>query len=116
MQEMGQGRFGWLVRDPRGRLKRLRLRLTVIPPRTALQKRQMLKRPELSPSARELLQRTDSRLHPYEDMYTGDGFPYFWAGLVGLWYVVTLVGVGDGGVGRRGRSFAGRWSSGRSST
>jgi 2-polyprenyl-3-methyl-5-hydroxy-6-metoxy-1,4-benzoquinol methylase len=81
MREMGQGRVGWLLRDRRGRLKRLRLRLTVIPPRTALQKRQVLKRPELSASARELLQRTDSRLHPYEDMYTGDGFPYFWAGL-----------------------------------
>jgi len=78
---MGQGELDWLLRDPRGRLKRLRLRVTVIPPRTALQKRQILKRPELSPSARELLQRTDSRLHPYEDMYTGDGFPYFWAGL-----------------------------------
>jgi SAM-dependent methyltransferase len=81
MPEMGRGRFGWLFRDPRGRLKRLRLRLTVIAPRTALQKRRMLRRPELSASAGELLRRTDSRLHPYEDMYTGDGFPYFWAGL-----------------------------------
>jgi SAM-dependent methyltransferase len=78
---MGRGRFGWVFRDPRGRLKRFRLRLTVIPPRTALQKRQTVRRPELSTSARELLQRTDSRVHPYEDMYTGDGFPYFWAGL-----------------------------------
>jgi SAM-dependent methyltransferase len=81
MRSMGRGRLEWLLRDPRGRIKRLGLRLTVIWPRTALQKRRMLARPELSPSARELLQKTDSRLHPYEDMYTGDGFPYFWAGL-----------------------------------
>jgi len=37
------------------------------------------------------------------------------ARLVVLWRVVIRVGVGGGGVGRQGRSSAGRWSSGRSS-
>jgi SAM-dependent methyltransferase len=80
---MGGG-LGWLVRDPRGRLKRLRLRLTVVPPRTAAQKRSALARPELSTADRELLRRTDSRVHPYDDMYAGDGFMYFWAGIAAV--------------------------------
>ena len=67
----------WLVRDPRGRLKRLRLRVTVTRPRTALQKRWLTRSAALAPADRALLRRTDSRIHPYEDMYTGDGSHYF---------------------------------------
>jgi SAM-dependent methyltransferase len=66
-----------LVRDPRGRLKRLRLRLTVNPLRTALEKREVARSAQLTSSERELLRRMDSRVHPYEDMYEGDGRHYF---------------------------------------
>lgn len=54
------------------------------PPRTALQKRRVLRRPEFSSGERELLRRTDSRVHPYEDMYDGDGFQYFWGGVAAV--------------------------------
>jgi SAM-dependent methyltransferase len=69
--------LAWALRDPRGRLKRLRLRLTVIPPWTALQKQRLLRRASISDVDAELLRRTDSRIHPYEDMYTGDARHYF---------------------------------------
>jgi SAM-dependent methyltransferase len=81
---MPSGTLDWLVRDPRGRLKRLRLRLTVVPPRTALQKRRALPRGELSAADRALLRATNSYVHPYEDMYVGDGFPYFFAGVAAV--------------------------------
>jgi SAM-dependent methyltransferase len=64
----------WLVRDPRGRIKRLWLRLSVNPLRTAVQKWRFGRSPQLSPADRELLRRVDSRVHPYEDMYGRDYF------------------------------------------
>jgi 2-polyprenyl-3-methyl-5-hydroxy-6-metoxy-1,4-benzoquinol methylase len=84
-------RLDWLLRDPRGRLTRLRLRLTVTPLRTALAKRQMLNRSELSPKAKELLRKTDSRVHPYEDMFIDGSFPYFWAGLEAIRNIVAAL-------------------------
>lgn len=73
--------FDWLVRDPRGRLKRLWLRLSVNPLRTAIQKRRYTRNSELSGADRELLRRVDSRVHPYEDMYGSD---YFYVSLSAL--------------------------------
>jgi SAM-dependent methyltransferase len=64
----------WLARDPRGRVKRLWLRLSINPVRTAVQKRRFTGTPGLSPADRELLRRIDSRVHPYEDMYGADYF------------------------------------------
>ncbi len=69
--------LNWLVRDPRGRLKRLRLRLTVNRLRTAIVKREFERSEQLTSRERELLRRMDSRVHPYEDMYQGDGRHYF---------------------------------------
>lgn len=67
-------RFKWVFRDPRGRMKRLWLRLSVNPFRTAVQKWQFERSSRLSTADRELLRRVDSRVHPYEDMYGGDYF------------------------------------------
>jgi SAM-dependent methyltransferase len=58
--------------------------MTVIPPRTAAQKRRVLRRPELSSTDVELLEATNSRVHPYDDMYNGDGFHYFWGGVAAV--------------------------------
>ncbi len=45
--------------------------------RTEIQKRRLNRSARLTIADRELLSRTDSRIHPYEDMYTGDGSHYF---------------------------------------
>ncbi len=55
-------------------MKRLWLRLSINPLRTAVQKWRFGRRPELSAAERELLGRVDSRVHPYEDMYGSDYF------------------------------------------
>jgi 2-polyprenyl-3-methyl-5-hydroxy-6-metoxy-1,4-benzoquinol methylase len=72
-----RGSLDWLARDPRGRIRRLGLRLTVIPPRTALEKRWLARTSDLAAADMQLLGRVDSRVHPYEDMYGGDGRHYF---------------------------------------
>jgi SAM-dependent methyltransferase len=64
----------WLARDPRGRVKRLWLRISINPLRTAIQKWRFNRSPGLSATDRELLRRVDSRVHPYEDMYGADYF------------------------------------------
>jgi 2-polyprenyl-3-methyl-5-hydroxy-6-metoxy-1,4-benzoquinol methylase len=72
-----RGSLDWLTRDPRGRIRRLGLRLTAIPPRTALEKRWLARTSDLTAADLQLLGRVDSRVHPYEDMYGGDGRHYF---------------------------------------
>ena len=69
--------FHWLLQDPRGRIKRLGLRVRVNPLRTAVEKRALQRSSDLSDAERELLRRVDSHVHPYEDMYQGDGRHYF---------------------------------------
>ncbi|HEX5707903.1 MAG TPA: methyltransferase [Pyrinomonadaceae bacterium] len=56
-----------------------------LPPRTQSQKRRMLAEDtSLAPAERELLARADSRIHPDDGMYKGDGAHYFHVGLDAL--------------------------------
>ncbi len=50
-------------------------------PRTFFQQRRLIRSPRFTATEQALLRRTDSRFHPYEEMYTGDGQHYFWLGV-----------------------------------